>query len=218
MAKGGATRPAKNKTHSPRASKVVKLNVRRIAEEKPSVSLVAPVKKRKSVSLRKKNRTKGVEKRKEEEMKKHVEDLVRREIVRARIEKQKRIVLWTGVIFFMSLIAFGWVFSLKNSFQEISAEETAVNLNGMSKDIDGQIKELKDNMEKAKESFGLKDPGELNGASSTVDELFATSSEASVEVVAPISATSTEIKTDQKTLDEIESLKLKIDELEKKMK
>ncbi len=135
----------------PKTSKKVSLNVRTLNIQKEVVSKQI---KSKSTVLQKKP-TKKIEAMPEEipqtpvgENKEKLE--VRGRILVLKTEKQKRLVMWVGVSFFMILIAIYWGYSttqsIKGSQREWEKSDSAVNWGQLSEELSAKMQEIKSSM------------------------------------------------------------------------
>ena len=123
----------------------------------------------------------------------------------ARIEKDKRLMMWAGVTFFMVLIASAWIYNTKKTFERSRLENdnslSATQWQDLTAEIDDKIDELKDS---------LKDIKKFNSTSTemigTLPESIATTTN-----IMPL-ATSTDAGTTTIISDEqLESLKAKLE-------
>ncbi len=107
-----------------------------------------------------------------------------------RIEKDKRLIMWSGVTFFMALILTLWVFNMKTVFKSVEGENEPAGFEWRetTNELSKTINEFKTNWNEIKVESNL---------NNTVDSENASSSEL--------------------TKDEIEELKIKIEELEIKL-
>lgn len=73
-------------------------------------------------------------------------------ILSEKIETDKRIIMWSGVGFFMILIFAVWIFQIKHAISQakIKNNDSKQNLSVMMDDIGDKIKQMKDDLEKVK--------------------------------------------------------------------
>jgi len=87
---------------------------------------------------------------KKEEIKDETNNTDQKEILPYKeIEKEKNLVMWSGVTFFMLLILFFWVYNTKLVFRKIAEESPKYpdfELNKLSEDISKTIKEVEKNI------------------------------------------------------------------------
>ena len=113
-----------------------------------------------------------------------------------REEREKSMLMWSGVIFFMAIIALVWVFTFKSTFKTDESKKDAFNWNELNKITD----DLSKNFDESKKQFQ-------------------TMKEALTKAAEKASSTQTSITTSTETVEltseEINLLKSKIIELEK---
>lgn len=128
--------------------------------------------------------------------------------------KDRVLLMWAGVTFFMILIFFAWVMNTKKIFQEnrVDYSENSSNWFESKEGLSETINLLKEGLEEIKEmrqdlSTESQDQGAENSApSSEIFDEFATSSE-----------TIDENKSDQLNQEELEELKKKLKEIEARL-
>lgn len=118
------------------------------------------------------------------------DDKINQQMIKEKIEKDKRLIMWSGVTFFMSLILVFWIFNIKSIFKTNEAEkqDLGFELTNMTGELGRSIGEFRKSWEEAK-----------------TEKVFDLEKDANT-------ATSSEL-----TKEEIEELKIKIEELEEKL-
>jgi septal ring factor EnvC (AmiA/AmiB activator) len=153
---------------------------------------------RKVKKVVKKSRVKTIEANTVVEQKQHIED-IREEIARAvKAEREKRLILWSGVAFFMVVIFIFWVYNLKDSFKKIESEtagKSDFKWSEITGDFGKSMEEMKKNLAEIKEF------------TKTVEETT-TSAEDN------IASTTRDIFSEQ---DEVEELRARLEKLEGKL-
>jgi len=149
-----------------------------------------------------------------------------------RLERSKRIIMWSGVTFFMILIGSIWIYILTNSINEgANANNNSETTAELKESLSKTLSEFKDSMESFKElkkniadsSTTTLEKTDLGNISSSTPSNKITDSQASSTKLTPISlpraaniGTSTlENKNTEK--NDIAELKKKLGELEKKL-
>lgn len=161
-----------------------------------------PVETRKKITTKKpreknvrRNASRRVQTVEQAEQKRHITD-IRKEIERAvKAERDKRFILWSGVIFFMVVIFVFWVYNLKDSFRKIESEnisQSEFNWSEITGDFGKSMEEMKENLAEIKEF------------TKTAEET-ATSTEEN------IASSTRDIFSEQ---DELEKLRTRLEELE----
>jgi hypothetical protein len=161
------------------------------------------------------------------------------EILQDRLERQKQLIMWGGITFFMILIICLWVYNIKQVIN-ITPKSSASNIdiNSMSDDISSRMRQLKDNLAEIKKFSAIASSTEAASSSPAsgsiasnsaelkkssgqlpVSQMSASSTEASSTASAPIIASSTKA-TDTGLIDEkeLQQLQKRLDELEKQIK
>ena len=131
------------------------------------------------------------------------------------IEKNKRLIMWSGIVFFMVIIIFGWFYNTKKVFEanrlESQKQPTKADWSELIGELGDKMKEMKDNLEAIKTmSNNLASSTEISTASSTK----AFSSLPKTDVASSSDETKTpdseEIKELKETLEEKASKKIRI--------
>jgi len=122
-----------------------------------------------------------------------------------QIEQRKKIVMWTGVTFFMLLIGGFWVLNFRNIFKG----QVAAN---SSEQVD--LSQITDNLSKTMDEVS-KGMNKLNEINATTTGNVATSS---LPATVPTATSSTSTSTEFDSQTEIDQLKGRIEELEKASK
>jgi type II secretory pathway component PulM len=133
-----------------------------------------------------------------------------------RKERDKRMILWAGVSFFMVLIFGFWIYNLKHTFKKIENENAGGNdfeWSEITGDFSKTMDEMKENLAEIKKFADTAENYEA--ATSTVAVGTSTISIIGTTTEEKIISTSTPVKQDD--LDEIEELKARLEELEKKL-
>jgi cytoskeletal protein RodZ len=138
-------------------------------------------------------------------------------VINKRIERDKRLMMWSGVVFFMILISFFWLYNTKQVFQKTSRENRTdfsfSNWSEMTEEISDKMNQLKDDLE------GIKSFGETGTATpATLSDTSTSSlqvSESAEQGENLFFSTTTESYIDPEKLDDI---KKKLEELEEKLK
>ncbi|PIT89457.1 MAG: hypothetical protein COU27_00255 [Candidatus Levybacteria bacterium CG10_big_fil_rev_8_21_14_0_10_36_7] len=138
-------------------------------------------------------------------------------IIYENTEKDRRLIMWTGVIFFMVLIGAGWIYNAKKVFVETKLEGNEKstlsfdNWEKMTGELSEKIVQMKEDLASLKEFEG-EDGGLMNTTNSERD-LFATSSEEFLATTTEESlATTTE---ENETKIQLDKLREKLEALEK---
>jgi len=194
----------------------IKKTIKKTVAKKPKKAAV----KRKAVKTSvktKKTRVVAAKKRKitHKDIERTIDEIDMGSIIKK--ERDKRMILWAGVSFFMILIFAFWIFNLKQTFKRIESENTGgddFEWSRISDDFSKTMGEMKENLAEIKK---FTDTAE-NYETGTSTALTASSSAASVI------STSTEEKiistgtpSEKDGLDEIEELKARLEELENKL-
>lgn len=133
-----------------------------------------------------------------------------------RVERSKRLVMWSGVTFFMLVIIVVWALNIKSVFQAVPSTGDGTDWQEISSNVSKSLEEAKKSMEEIKEQakeIASTSPEALSGgraASSTPAENSALSENGQPALSATTSPDLTG-ETDMK------ALKNRIDELEKKL-
>jgi hypothetical protein len=159
----------------------------------------------------------------------------RNEILKVRLEKQKQIIMWGGISFFMILIVALWIYNIKQVFQATANSSVSnIDISKATGDISSKIQELKTNLEEIKKftatasstvssstapavgltgstSPAIEKPAGQLPVSESVSTSTASSSPAAA-VSSSVNATGT-VLIDKK---ELQNLQKRLDELEKK--
>ncbi len=124
---------------------------------------------------------------------------IRAEIERAvKLERDKRLILWSGVTFFMVVIFVFWIFNLKQTFKQIessNSQNQEFNLNKITDDFSKTMEEMKGNLADIKEFAEI--PAEVS-----------TSTEDKIGTSSPFV---------QPNQEEIDELKARLEELENRI-
>ena len=131
-------------------------------------------------------------------------------VLQEKVERSKELIMWSGVIFFMMLIAVFWIYSLRHTFEAArikeSSEAGALSWQEMTEDLEDKISGFKEDYEEIKQA-AEENNNENNGlpASNEAESknLFSTST-AGMENI----SSTTNIKATPK---EIEELKKKLE-------
>lgn len=133
-------------------------------------------------------------------------------ILEERVERQKRIIMWSGVSFFMVLIAVFWLYNTSQVFKKASLENSDNNdisfdyWDELSDDLGNTINEMRENIDDIKSlSDTATSTEELGGEKLPVSE--------NLKDV----ATSSTGTADEISQEEIEALKKRLEELESKI-
>ena len=122
-----------------------------------------------------------------------------------RIEKDKRLMMWAGVTFFMVLIASAWIYNTKKVFEHSNLENdsrfSATEWQNLTAEIDDKIGELKEN---------LKDIKEFTGTSTEIMGKFP-GSEATTTNIAPLAVSADAGTTTVISEEQLEFLKAKLE-------
>jgi type II secretory pathway component PulM len=132
------------------------------------------------------------------EQERHIKDIKEEMERTVRAERDKRMILWTGVTFFMAVIFIFWIFNLKSTFKQIESEnvgDSDFNWNEITDGFGKTMDEMKENLAEIK-------------------EFAETADEASTSTENTISTTTRDIFSDQ---EEIGALKARLEELESKL-
>jgi uncharacterized integral membrane protein len=128
-------------------------------------------------------------------------------VLDVKVERDKRFMMWTGVIFFMILIAFFWLYNTKQVFERSSREGSnnfsLTDWQELTDEVSEQMSQMKQDWENI-ESFS---------EASTGSPARLPASE-SVEQERSLFSTSTELKISQ---EELNKLKERLGELEQKL-
>jgi hypothetical protein len=129
-------------------------------------------------------------------------------IVSMKIEREKRLIMWSGVIFFMILISFFWIYNTRKVFMNSRLESKSTitedkTWQELSQEISGKIEDLKE---------GLKEVEEFTQEPSSTAIVNTEKQERSLFEL-PVAGTST-IKSDaSSTSGSVDKLKEKLEEL-----
>jgi len=125
-------------------------------------------------------------------------------ILEEKIERSKELIMWSGVIFFMLLITFLWIYNIRHTFEasrlENDSESSIKGWQEMTRDLEERIGDFKEDYEKIKEIEIDEEKGggglpESLSSTSTLELSLATSTISNIEV----------------TQEEIEELKKKLE-------
>ena len=222
---GGTKKSKKKKVDEPKKklgkkSKKVELKVRVKTKPKKKEELKTQEVEEKMVAEEKKKKPKTAEKKTKQSKEKKIEKPLFEEkgrIIHEDTEKDRKLLMWAGVIFFMILIAAGWLYNAKRVFEENKIEgknESMFNFENwdkMTNELSDKVIQMKEDLESLKEFKGSEE--EPMNASSSERDLFATSTEESI-------ATTTEEIDEEKdnaTKTQLEQLKEKLEALEKEL-
>src|SRR3989339_22323 len=132
-------------------------------------------------------------------------------IISENVERDKNLILWSGVVFFMILIIFFWVRQTGKIFQKTEPENDTISTlsdwRTAADDIASRMNELRSDLEK------IRIKSEEKSGTST-NQVLELSQEASPASTTPDAATtSASVKA-----EEVEKLKIRLEELEKLIK
>lgn len=93
-----------------------------------------------------------------------------------KIEREKRIMMWSGIIFFMALVVVGWFFSVKKVFMEnrLASSNNEINWVKMAEDFNKTMEEMKKGLSQVRsvgnENSATSSPqtAEINAATGTL--------------------------------------------------
>ncbi|RLC39239.1 hypothetical protein DRH27_00210 [Candidatus Falkowbacteria bacterium] len=131
-------------------------------------------------------------------------------ILEEKIERSKEMIMWSGVIFFMLLVAILWIYNIRHTFkvlQEKNDSESGISdWQEMTRELEEKISDFKDSYEEIK---NIEEPGGEQGELPTSNEaepasLFSTST-LEIDI-----ATGTVMNT-KVSAEEIEELKKKLE-------
>ncbi len=193
-------------------SKIVKIKVKKIAKKTAVKKPKKAVVKRKAVKTGVKPRKvkpAAAEKKRitHEDIEKKIDEIDIEGIIKK--ERDKRMILWAGVSFFMVLIFAFWIFNLKQTFKQIESENTGgedFEWSKITDDFSKTMGEMKKNIAEIKkftdtaENYETSTSTAIKVSTSTEDKIISTSTSAQ-----------------QGDLGELEELKAKLEELEKKL-
>jgi len=136
------------------------------------------------------------------------------------VEKQKQMIMWVGVTFFMVIIVFFWLFNISGVFktqvrptdsQQFNLDEISARFSETMNVLSGELGKLQDN-------------AASSTATTTSDLVIASSTATSLYAVTASSTASSTVKTDRPTTatgtvsqTEVEALKARLLELERKL-
>ena len=182
------------------------------------VEEVKPVRKEK---IKKEKKIKEKKPRKpEKKIRAKAEKTDKGKIIYEKTEKERRLIMWVGVIFFMILIAGGWIYNAKKVFKETKlegSEESVFNFEDwekMTSELGEKMSQMKDDLKSLQEfdeEKSLDSQNEIN----TERMLFSTTSEEVVATTTDEDLTSDE--NNEEVKNQLESLKEKLEALEKEL-
>ena len=131
-------------------------------------------------------------------------------VLQEKVERSKELIMWSGVIFFMMLIAVFWIYSLRHTFEAArikeSSEAGALSWQEMTEGLEDKISGFKEDHEEIKQA-AEENNNENNGlpesSGADFNNLFSTST-----VGADIASSTAETEAAPK---EIEELKKKLE-------
>jgi len=132
-------------------------------------------------------------------------------------ERDKRMILWAGVSFFMILIFAFWIFNLKQTFKQIESKNTGgedLKLDKITGNFSKTMGEMKKNLAEIKK-FTDKAKNYEVGTSTASTINASTTPAISTSTEEKIISTGTPVQ--QGNLDEIEVLKARLEKLENKL-
>ena len=131
----------------------------------------------------------------------------------AKVEREKKFIMWSGVTFFMILIAFFWLYNTKQVLEnsKIEREDTPslfTDWESVSEELGSAITEIKESVKTESDSEDILNEAEIKTDSlPSVDEAKSTTSN---EAVLPSNT--------ENNPTEIDALKARLEELEEKLK
>ena len=130
-----------------------------------------------------------------------------------RADREKKMIMWSGVTFFMVLVIGFWLFNLKTVFKVDASNNNNSNL-GLA-DITNNLSKTMDEVSKSLDKFNnLASTTATSTASNTPESLAATSTvSTTVEQVAPTST----VPAVSSSQAEIEALKTQLEQLQNKI-
>jgi len=140
-------------------------------------------------------------------------------IIYENTEKDRRLIMWTAVIFFMILIGAGWIYNAKKVFKETKtegSEESVLNLDNWDKmtgELSEKIAQMKEDLASLKE-FAGEDENLINDTSLERDLFATTSEEYLATTTEEFIATTTE---ENDTKIQLDKLREKLEALEKEL-
>lgn len=136
---------------------------------------------------------------------------IKNEYLAEKVERQKRIIMWSGVLFFMLLIASVWVYNAKIILQApasgSSSDFSLDDFEKMSEEIGKNLSEMQEDYAAIK-NYSASSTEASNPASGSITTLPASQEE---------KAASSSLNNSQLNQQELEALKNKLNELEKKL-
>jgi len=130
-------------------------------------------------------------------------------ILEEKIERSKELIMWSGVIFFMLLITFLWIYNIRHTFEasrlESDSESGIKSWQEMTNDLEERISDFKDSYEDIKQ-IKEEESGKLSGLPESDESEPGSFFSTSTTDIA--TGTITDIKVSE---DEIEELKKKLE-------
>ncbi|MFA6171507.1 MAG: hypothetical protein WCW77_05945 [Patescibacteria group bacterium] len=130
-----------------------------------------------------------------------------------KVERSKRLVMWSGVSFFMLVIVVVWFFNIRSVFQVSSSSQSNFDWNAISNDVSKSMEEAKKGFEEIKKASEMAStsPSSLENSAPTASSTPATLPKEETSAVATSSP-------DEAGQADLKELKKRIDELEQKLK
>ena len=193
--------------------KSVKIKIKKIAKKtavkKPKKAVVKRKIAKKTVKPRKARPAAEAGRKKitHEDIEKKIDEINIEGIIKK--ERDKRMILWAGVSFFMILIFAFWIFNLKQTFKRIETENTGgddFEWSEIADDFSKSMSEMKENLAEIKK---FTDTAENYETGTSTAPIISTSTEEKI--------ISTTTPAEPDGLNEIEELKARLEELENKL-
>ena len=193
------------------ASKLAK-SKKELALKKGRKAGLKSVKKRPARKIERAHKSKKATKKEHKETKSELsqEEII---IMAAKVEREKKFIMWSGVTFFMILIAFFWLYNTKQVLEnsKIEREDTPslfTDWESVSEELGSAITEIKESVKTESDSEDILNEAEIKTDSlPSVDEAKSTTSN---EAVLPSNT--------ENNPTEIDALKARLEELEEKLK
>jgi len=136
----------------------------------------------------------------------------------AKVEQQKKIIMWSGVAFFMILIGSLWIYNARQILKPVGNESgsdlSGLQFNAIGDELTDKMKEMKDSLQSINEF--MKDKASSTDATTTAENAVKDALNGLVKN--DISSTTGATSTGSINQLELDELKQKLDELEKKLK
>lgn len=126
-----------------------------------------------------------------------------------KTEREKSWIIWSGVTFFMLVIGIIWIFNLKMVFKATPKDNSNMDLDKISEDFSRVIEEAKEGIKE------IKEVSKDSSASTTPADISDTASSTPVGAIGNPAMTAT--STNESEEVDLEELRKKIEELEKKL-